>query len=195
MKKKVISIVVPVHNEEKNIPFVYTELRKIVGGGPAFPYAYEILFVNDGSTDGSQKAIDALVAEDEAVRSIEFTRNFGKEAATTAGIREAAGDAVICLDADLQHPPALIPEFIKRWESGAEVVVGVRSSNSGEGFVKRYGSKLFYALMSRISDTPLIPGETDFCLLDREVVEAFKTLRERGRMTRSLISASYGKAR
>ncbi len=144
--------------------------------------------MNDGSTDGSQKAIDALAAEDEAVRGIEFTRNFGKEAATTAGIREAAGDAVICLDADLQHPPALIPEFIKRWESGAEVVVGVRSSNNGEGLVKRYGSKLFYALMSRISDTPLIPGETDFCLLDREVAEAFKTLRERGRMTRSLIS-------
>ena len=188
MKKKVVSIVIPVHNEEQNIPLIYAELLKVVGGGPAFLYAYEILFVNDGSTDGSQAAINTLCAKDEAVRGIEFTRNFGKEAATTAGIREAAGDVVICLDADLQHPPALIPEFIRRWEGGAEVVVGVRSSNNGEGFVKKYGSKLFYALMSRISETPLTPGETDFCLLNREVVDAFSTLRERGRMTRSLIS-------
>lgn len=187
MKKKLISIVIPVHNEEKNIPLVYSEVHTIVGG-PAFHYAYEILFVNDGSKDGSQAAINALTAKDEAVRGIEFTRNFGKEAATTAGIREAVGDAVICLDADLQHPPQLIPEFIKRWEGGVEVVVGVRSSNNGEGTVKRYGSKLFHALMSRISDTPTIPGETDFCLLDREVVDAFSMLHERGRMTRSLIS-------
>jgi glycosyltransferase involved in cell wall biosynthesis len=184
--QKSISIVIPVHNEEKNIPLVYRAVKSVMD--QVSTYTHEIIFVNDGSTDGSQVEIDALRTEDATVRGIEFTRNFGKEIATTAGIREAVGDAVICLDADLQHPPALIPEFITHWEHGAEVVVGMRSSNSGEGFVKRYGSKLFYTIMSRISETEMTAGETDFRLIDRSVADVFSTLNERGRMTRSLIN-------
>jgi dolichol-phosphate mannosyltransferase len=184
--QKSISIVIPIHNEEENIPLIYRAVESALRQLPA--YAHEVIFVNDGSIDGSQKIIDTLSAKDSTVRGIEFTRNFGKEAATTAGIRKATGDAVICIDADLQHPPALIPEFVKHWENGAEVVVGMRSSNQGEGVVKRYGSKLFYAIMSRISETDITPGETDFRLLDRSVVEAFSELNERGRTTRLLIN-------
>ena len=184
--KKSISIVIPVHNESQNIPIVYQAVKSVLD--QLSSYTHEIIFVNDGSKDNSQAVIDALIADDVTTRSIEFTRNFGKEAATTAGIRESAGDAVICLDADLQHPPALIPALIKHWENGAEVVVGMRSSNSGEGIVKRYGSKLFYAIMSRISETEMVAGETDFRLLDRSVVDAFSSLSERGRTTRLLIN-------
>jgi len=184
--QKSISIVIPVHNEVENIPLVYRAVKAVLNTLPA--YTYEIIFINDGSSDDSQKAINALSAEDLLVRGIEFTRNFGKEAATTAGIREAVGDAVICLDADLQHPPELIVELVHKWERGAEVVVGVRSDNSGEGIVKRWGSKLFYAIMSRIGETEMLSGETDFRLIDRTVADVFSALSERGRMTRSLIN-------
>ena len=184
--QKTISIVIPVYNEEKNIPLVYRAVKSVLN--TLSKYAHEIIFVNDGSTDGSQIAINTLATKDVTVRGIEFTRNFGKEAATTAGIRESLGDAVICLDADLQHPPELISEFVARWGKGAEVVVGMRSSNNGEGIVKRYGSKIFYAIMSRISETEMTEGETDFRLIDRSVAEAFSELNERGRMTRSLIN-------
>lgn len=184
--QKSISIVIPVHNEAENVPLVYRAVKVVLDTLPK--YTHEIIFINDGSRDGSQAAISALIDEDVVVRGIEFTRNFGKEAATTAGIRESVGDAVICLDADLQHPPSLIPEFVKHWEGGAEVVVGMRSSNNGEGLVKRWGSKLFYAIMSHISETEMHSGETDFRLIDRSVADAFSPLSERGRMTRSLIN-------
>lgn len=151
-------------------------------------YAYEIIFIDDGSEDGSAAAAAGLAEGDPRIRLIEFTRNFGKEAAVTAGIRAAAGDAVLSLDADLQHPPELIPEFVRRWESGAEVVVGVRSENGGASLLKRLCSRLFYAIMARISDTELLPSETDFRLISREVADTFSKLSERGRMTRSLIS-------
>ncbi len=185
MKKKLISIVIPVHNEEKNIPLIYSALKDVRANLPA--YAYEFIFVNDGSTDGSAKAVEAL-AFDTGVKYIEFSRNFGKEMATTAGIAEATGDAVIMIDADLQHPPALIPEFVARWEKGAEVVVGVRTKNHGEGLTKKGGSWLFYRIMQAISETVIEQGETDFRLIDRIVADAFKQLPEQKRMTRALIN-------
>lgn len=186
MKKKRISIVIPVHNEEKNIPFVYDALRDVWNELPH--YEYEIIFVNDGSADRSDLAVESIAASDKGVTYIEFSRNFGKEAATSAGIHAATGDAVMMLDADMQHPPALIPLFIEKWEQGAEVVVGVRKSNIGEGFVKKYGSLAFYALMRMISETRMESGETDFRLIDRMVADAFCKLTERARMTRSLIN-------
>jgi dolichol-phosphate mannosyltransferase len=186
MKKKTLSIVVPVYNEEQNIPLLYAELQKVLES--LSNYDYEIVFVNDGSRDHSQHAIDSLAKADPTVRAVEFSRNFGKEAATTAGIREAVGDAVICIDADLQHPPELLPTLVAKWEEGFDVVIGVRSSNQKEGFVKKYGSKLYYGLMSRISETEMLQGETDYRLLDRAVADVFGKLSERGRMTRSLIN-------
>ncbi|MEI7720242.1 MAG: glycosyltransferase family 2 protein [bacterium] len=186
MKKKLISIIIPLLNEEKNIPLVYDALREVWVKLPT--YEYEFIFVNDGSTDHSALAIAALAAKDKAVKCIEFSRNFGKEMATTAGIEAATGDAVMMLDADLQHPPLRIPDFVSRWERGAEVVVGMRTHNASDRMVTRVGSKIFHAISGLISETSINKGETDFRLIDRVVVNAFKQLPERERMTRSLIN-------
>ena len=186
MNKKTLSIVVPVFDEAQNVPLVYEALRMVLQGMPK--YHYELIFVNDGSADGSAKAIESLAKRDTQVKYIEFSRNFGKEMATTAGLEAARGDAVIVVDADLQHPPSRIPELVSRWEKGAEVVVGVRTKNHKEGLAKRAGSWLFYSLMRFISETTMEKGETDFRLIDHAVVDAFKQLPERQRMMRSLIN-------
>lgn len=182
--QKTISIIIPVFNEEKNIPLIAQELASVFADLPR--YTYEVIFVNDGSSDQSLAAIDALRAQDPRVKVIDFSRNFGKEAATSAGLHASTGDAVMIIDADLQHPPELIPQFIAKWEAGAEIVIGVRLKNRREGLIKRYGSKLFTAIMSAMSDTELIPGATDFRLVDRMVVDEFNKLTERNRMTRGL---------
>ena len=184
--KKTISIIIPVHNEEVNIPLIYLALEDVWKGLPA--YEREYIFVDDGSTDRSVVQMHTLCARDTNVKCIEFTRNFGKEMATTAGIDAAIGDAIIMIDADLQHPPSLIPRFIAKWEAGAEEVIGVRSKNTGEGFIKKYGSLAFYRIINAISDIDFQQGETDFRLIDREVAEAYKSLPEHQRMTRSLIN-------
>ncbi len=184
--KKIISIIIPVFNEEKNVPLIYHALRQVWEKLPS--YDYEYIFVNDGSKDKSSLAIEALAANDKNVKCVEFSRNFGKEMATTAGIEAATGDAVIIIDADLQHPAELIPQFVSRWENGAEIVIGVRTRNKGEGFTKKMGSWLFYKIMSLIPNTNVIPGETDFRLIDRMVANAFNGLSEQRRMTRSLIN-------
>jgi dolichol-phosphate mannosyltransferase len=185
MKK--ISVLIPVHNEEKNVPLVHAELCAVwareLGG-----YAREIVFIDDGSQDGTVRAVEALIERDPTVRCIEFSRNFGKEMATTAGLDAAGGDAAVMMDADLQHPPALIPRMVGAWQDGAEVVAAVRAGNTGEGFVKKWGSLAFYRIMGLISDTDFRHGDTDFRLLDRAVVEAYRALPERERMTRSLIN-------
>ena len=184
--KKILSVVIPLLNEERNIPLLYQTLIAVMRTEPQ--YRVEYIFVDDGSSDSSAAAIDALAQKDSNVRSVEFSRNFGKEMATTAGLKEAKGDCVVMLDADLQHPPEKIPEMLRLWEEGAEVVIGVRTANHDEGVIKRYGSKLFYSIMSRISEVELIYGETDFRLLDRAVVDVFNTFAQRRRMTRALIN-------
>ncbi len=186
MNSKVISIVVPVFNEHENILPLYNAFRDAWVSLPN--YAYELIFIDDGSTDTSVQEINALCAINPNVRCIEFSRNFGKEMATTAGLHEATGDAVIMLDADLQHPPKYIPQMISLWEGGAEVVVGVRSTNAGEGMVKKWGSLFYYKIMRAIADIEFEHGETDFRLLDRAVIEAFKNFPEHERMTRSLVN-------
>ncbi len=175
---------VPVYNEERNVPTLYQRLKQVMS---TIAYDSEILFVNDASTDDSQTVLEGIAASDPTVKVIEFVRNFGKEIATTAGIHECRGDACVLIDADLQHPVELIPEFIQRWERGAEVVVGIRRSNRGEGIVKRVGSRLFYKILNAIAHTKLTPYATDFRLLDREVIEAFKRFTEQNRITRGLI--------
>jgi glycosyltransferase involved in cell wall biosynthesis len=185
-KSATVSIVIPVYNEAENVPLVYAALKDVWRALPA--YDYEFIFVDDGSKDASVIAIQALSDVDARVRLVEFTRNFGKEMATTAGIDAATGDAVIMIDADLQHPPSHIPAFIAKWEAGAEEVIGMRFKNSGEGFIKKYGSLVFYRLIGSISDTGFKQGETDFRLIDRAVVDAYKELGEHQRMTRSLIN-------
>ncbi len=184
-RPRCISVVVPIYNEEKNIPLLYEGLAQVFA---PLPYTYELLLVNDGSTDHSIEACTALeTSHPDTVRVIDFSRNFGKEAATTAGFHEARGDAVLAIDADLQHPPTHISEFITAWEHGGEVVIGVRVNNASDSWIKKTGSRLYYSLIARMSHTEILPGATDFRLLDRTVVDAFKQLTERSRMTRGLI--------
>jgi dolichol-phosphate mannosyltransferase len=183
-EKKFISLIIPIYNEEKNIPILYESVKKVIDG---VPYLWELIFVNDGSRDKSIDELKKIRDIDDRVKIIDFSRNFGKEIATTAGIEHCRGDACVMIDADLQHPVELIPEFIKHWENGAEVVVGVRKKNKGEGIVKRAGSYFFYKIINRISDMEIVSQATDFRLLDREVIDQFKIMTERNRMTRALI--------
>lgn len=182
--KRLISIVVPIHNEKENIPILLKELQKIMN---VKEYQYEIILVDDGSTDGSTTLLQKLDVENEYVRHIEFSRNFGKELAITAGLHMAKGDAAISMDADLQHPPVVIPEFLTKWEEGAEVVVGVRKQCKSEGFVRRAGSYLYYKIINFVSDAKVVPQSTDFRLLDRIVLDEFNRLKENNRITRGLI--------
>ena len=181
---KRLSIVVPIYNEDAGIPLLQSTLNAVL---TTLPYEVEYIFVNDGSTDNSQKQLQSLSEKDEHVHYVELSRNFGKEAATSAGIAYANGDAVVILDADLQHPPEYIREFVCHWESGADVVVGVREPRVGEGLLRRMGSRAFSYLMNSIGDTHSPQRATDFRLIDRKVVDAFLTMREHRRLARALI--------
>jgi dolichol-phosphate mannosyltransferase len=185
--RKLVSIIIPVFNEEGNIPVIYKELLK-VWGILWNKYEYEIIFVNDGSSDKSGQIIRNIVRQNRRVRYIEFSRNFGKEIATTAGLQHSHGHAVIMLDADLQHPPELIPQFVAKWEEGNEVVIGVRNSIKSDT-IKKIGSSIFYKVINTIgSDINLMPFATDFRLMDRKVVNEFNRFTERARMTRGLVN-------
>jgi dolichol-phosphate mannosyltransferase len=186
--KKLISIIIPVYNEEENIPLVYDELKKVCQSETlANRYNFEFIFVNDGSNDNSGEFLVKLSSDDDRVKLIEFSRNFGKEIATTAGINNCHGNAAIIVDADLQHPIELIPEFLQKWEDGAEVVVGVRKGNAGEGVIKKIGSYLFYKTINQIAETKITPNATDYRLIDKKVIAEFNRFTERNRITRGLI--------
>lgn len=181
-QRALLSIIVPVFNESPNIPLVYKALGRHT---KKLPYNFEIIFVDDGSKDDSTKQVVELGKHDKQVRLVEFSRNFGKEAAVTAGLHAARGKAAIILDADMQHPPHHIPEFVEEWEKGADIVVGVREYNKRENPIKKLSSKIFYKLMNNSSG--ITPHATDFRLLDRRVIDAFNRLTERNRIARGLI--------
>lgn len=180
-----ITAVIPVYNEEQNIPALYARLNEVVNKLPDIKW--EFLFVNDGSTDGSYEVLKNLAHQDLNVKVIDLSRNFGKEVALTAGVHGAQGDAVICMDADLQHPPELIPELVELWRQGAEVVVTIRLTSEKQPFMRRVGSRLFYWVMSNISGLDMMSSTTDFRLFDRKVVEAFRRVTERERMFRGIM--------
>ena len=174
----------PVYNEAENIPRFFADLKKILFGLEG-KYDWEIIFIDDGSRDSSAAELQKI--SDSRVRILELSRNFGKEAALSAGLSQAKGEAAIMIDADFQHPMELIPEMINKWAAGAEVVVGVRKNNKKAGLVKRVGSFVFYKVIRRISAVEIMPNETDFRLVNREVIDAFSQLKEKNRMTRALI--------
>ena len=178
-----ISIIVPVYNEADNLPLLYREISR---HSSALPYQFEMLFVDDGSHDESAKVLNRFARKDRRVRLIRFSRNFGKEAAVTAGLHAARGNAALIMDADLQMPPGIMKQFIAKWETGAEVVVGVFKSRN-LSFVKKAGAKMFYKIMARISHTKITPNATDYRLLDRKVINVFNQFTERNRITRGLI--------
>lgn len=178
-----LSVIIPVHNESANISAIYAALVGVID-----EHIKEFLFVNDGSRDNSVELIRHLQIKDERVRLIDFSRNFGKEAATTAGLLECTGDAAIMLDCDGQHPPRLLPKFIAAWHDGNSVVIGRRTSNDKAGFVKTAGSALYQRLLHIIHAQQPTQGDTDFRLIDRQVIEAFRRLQDHNRVTRSLLN-------
>jgi dolichol-phosphate mannosyltransferase len=183
MSQELISIVVPMYNEEQNLPHLYKELKKHID---TLPYQFEMLFVDDGSADNSAAVVRAITHRDKRVRLVQLARNFGKEAAVSAGLAETRGDAAIIIDADLQMPPKLMGQFIQKWKAGAEVVVGVFAARN-MGWLRRMGASWFYRLMQTIGSTKITPHATDYRLLDRQVINAFDGLTERNRITRGLI--------
>jgi dolichol-phosphate mannosyltransferase len=179
-----VSVAIPVYNEEENISLLLDQLRPVID---KLPYVFEILFVDDGSTDGTYRAIQEAGKKDPRIKALSFSRNFGHQAALIAGLQYATGDAVITMDGDLQHPPALIPQLVAKWSDGFQIVYTIRESTVEESFFKRLTSRLFYRLINAFSDTPVQPFGADFRLLDRSVVDSLKTLKERDQFLRGLI--------
>ena len=181
--QSVLSVVVPVYNEAAGLEQFHAALMTVLGN---VSLDYEVLYVDDGSIDASVRIIKGFRVVDDHVRLLKLTRNFGKEIATTAGIHAARGDAIVMLDADGQHPVAAIPHFIAKWQQGARVVIGVRDTRKAS-LPKRIGSKMFYAVLRRLSGISVDPNASDFRLIDKSVQAAFNRMNERNRITRGLI--------
>jgi polyisoprenyl-phosphate glycosyltransferase len=180
----VLSIVIPLLNEEEVLEETYRQLKKHLD---ALGETYELIFVDDGSTDRSRAILAGLSMNDAHIRVVGLSRNFGHEMATTAGLQHARGQAAVVIDADLQDPPELIGPFVAKWREGFEVVYGVRAQRAGETMMKKLTSFLFYRLMGRIADVP-IPADTgDFRLMDRRVLDVFRQFQEEPRFFRGLI--------
>ncbi len=183
--KTLISIVIPAYNEAVGIEHFYNSLSKVLAN--LKDYRFELIIVDDGSRDKTASVVRELAKKNPNIRFVCLSRNFGKEAATTAGIQVARGNAIITIDADGQHPVELIPTFIEHWRSGKKVIIGVRSSNEKEGFTKRVGSRWFYRMFNRVAGLKVIPGSTDYRLIDRAVQTEFLRMSEHNRITRVLI--------
>lgn len=179
-----ISIVTPVYNEEGNVVFFHDEVTKVM---KETGLDYEIIYVNDGSRDKTDKLIHELAAHDPHVRALTFARNFGHQIAITCGMDFAAGDAVITMDGDLQHPPALIPRLIEKWQEGYDIVQTIRLSTEDAGPLKKATSKGYYKIINAISTTPVVPGGSDFRLMDRKALDAFLRFREHSRFIRGIV--------
>jgi glycosyltransferase involved in cell wall biosynthesis len=184
--RKLISVVIPAYNEQEVLEEFHTRLAKVLDD---LPFDAEAIYVNDGSSDSTLELIRRLSNMDPRVALVDLSRNFGKEAALTAGIRHAAGDAVVVIDADLQDPPELIAEFCRVWEQeGAEVVYGQRTAREGETRLKKITASIFYRLMQRVGSVKLPPDTGDFRLIDRRAVDALNQLTEHHRFMKGLFT-------
>jgi glycosyltransferase involved in cell wall biosynthesis len=184
MAQQLVSIIVPMFNEAPNLKPLYIEINKHT---KSLPYDFELIFVDDGSTDNSASVARQLANADKKVRFLGLSRNFGKEAAMTAGLHSARGDAAVIIDADLQMPPRLLRKFLEKWKSGEDVVVGVFAGRK-MSTLHKFGSQMFYRIMRTLSpQTNLTPHATDYRLLDRKVINTFKYMTEHDRITRGLI--------
>jgi len=180
-----LSLLVPCYNEKDNLDYLFKRLTKVL---EELNIVYEIVCINDGSRDNTLQLLIEYHNYDNRIKIINLSRNFGKEAAMTAGLHYAQGKAVIPIDADLQDPPELIKEFWLKWLEGYDIVYGVRISRDGESWLKKLTAKYFYRLISKISDT-YIPADTgDYRLMDRKVIEALKQIPERNRFMKGLFS-------
>ena len=182
-----ITIIVPCYNEEESLDRFYPEVQRHIEKIPDCEFSY--LFVNDGSRDGTLEKLRKLAANHKDIFYLSLSRNFGKESAMMAGIDYADGDAVIIMDADLQHPAALIPEMVKFWRAGYDDICGKRINRAGETFFKRNMTNLFYAIMKKFSTSYEMQRDVgDFRLLDKRCIEALKLLRENQRFTKGLFT-------
>jgi glycosyltransferase involved in cell wall biosynthesis len=180
-----ISIVVPCFNEEE---VLRSTNRRLVMVLEQLSLSFEILYVDDGSTDATPEILRELQALDERIRVIRFSRNFGHQMAITAGLEHAAGDAVAIIDADLQDPPEVLADFVAKWTEGFQVVYGVRTERDGETAFKLWTAKIFYRTMGNLSDTEIPLDTGDFRLMDRRVVDALLAMPERDRFVRGMVS-------
>ena len=178
-----ISVVIPVYNEAKSLDPLSVRLSAALANCNE---SFEIIFINDGSQDGSLEKIRSLCAETTNYRALSLSRNFGKEVAITAGLDQARGDAVIIMDADLQHPPELIIQFIERWREGYKNVYGQRLDRATDPRIRAIFTKLFYRLVDKYGDVSLPSGAGDYRLLDRQAVDALLSMRERARFNKGL---------
>lgn len=179
-----ISVVVPAYNEEENLPVLVNQLESVLR-----PYQeYEVLIIDDGSSDNTLYVLQQLSQLYDTVRYLSFSRNFGHQAALRAGFDHATGECVICLDADLQHPPELIPTLIREWQEGYDVVCAIRKTDPSLPLMKRKTSRWFYQFIRRVSDINLEEGAADFRLLDRKVVESLKQYKETDLFLRGMIT-------
>ncbi len=186
-KKELISIIIPCYNEEEMIDICHDTITKIID---TLPYDFEIIYINDGSSDNTQDLLETIYKKDTRTVIINLSRNFGKEAAMTAGIDNVRGDALIILDADLQDPPELIPTIINKWkETGADVVYGQRIERKGETWLKKFTANSFYNVINFIANNVEIPKNTgDFRLMNRRSIDALIQLREKHRFMKGLFA-------
>ena len=182
MKK--VTILIPCYNEEQSLPLLYQELSSLIDSHQA--YDWEILFVNDGSKDNTIHLIKQLSNQDNRIAYVDLSRNFGKEAAMLAGFDYATGDCMVIMDADLQHPPHLIPEMLKYWEEGYDDVYAKRTTRGKESLLRKNLSLLYYKLLQKTTRVEILQNVGDFRLLDRKCIDTLKQLRESERYTKGM---------
>lgn len=183
---KLLSVIVPCYNEEENVPYFYEELMKQEAFFHEKGVELEILYVDDGSKDRTVAEVRGLHEKDERVRLVSFSRNFGKEAAIYAGLSKAKGDYAVLMDADLQDPPALLPEMYSHIEQGYDAVATRRVSRKGEPPIRSFFARMFYRLMRKISKTEIVDGARDYRLMTRQVVDAILSMQEYNRFTKGI---------
>ena len=186
MEKKKVSLVIPMYYEEEVANECYEKVSNVLKG--LDKYDYEIIFVNDGSKDKTLEILEEVSKKDEKAKIISFSRNFGHQAAVTAGLREVTGDAIVIIDADLQDPPELIPQMLELWEQGNEVIYGKRKTRKGESAFKLLTAKMFYKTLNALSDVEIPKDTGDFRLVDRKVVDVINSLPEHNKFLRGLFS-------
>jgi dolichol-phosphate mannosyltransferase len=184
--KKIVSIVLPIFNEEKNIPLILDRIRTIFTE-KVDKYDYEVICVDDGSKDNSFTILEEISKKDKHIKVLNFSRNFGHQLAITAGYDYSAGDAVICMDADLQQPPELVPQMIEKWEEGYDIVYTIRHSSVKQSILKTAIPSFFYTLINLISKTKINKNAADFRLISRNALNEFLQMREANRFIRGMV--------
>lgn len=184
-KQFLISIVIPVYNEAENLPLLHEALQQVL---TALDTEFEIILVDDGSSDATFSIVKKLNHQHAQVKGLSFSKNFGHQIALYAGLQHSKGDVVITMDGDLQHPPALIPKLLEKYQEGFDIVNTRRKDEASVKYFKKWSSKLYYKLINYLSEVRIEPAAADFRLMNRKAVDAYLNIPERDRFTRGLIS-------